>query len=201
MTEQAGQQSGPEQPGRPRSIKPGEVTPGMHLWNPYGGRLGHFVAASQARVAPDGNVEIDLADGRVGRYRPNFQLHVDWTATDAEVAAREARRGVYEREGETYRAHRINGPDDGPAMADYLVRRDSDGRFGGYIVDLAADGDEQRFGPDACRFEVYDDRGRLIAPTQSLLGALSIFAQPDRSVRWISDRLPAHPDNFEPEVE
>ncbi len=54
-------------------------------------------------------------------------------------------------------------------MADYLVRRDSDGRFGGYVVDLAKNGGPEQFGPDDHRYEAYDDRGRLI--TQSPLGA------------------------------
>ena len=191
MTEQAGQSRERGQTERPRSVKPGQVTPGMHLWNAYGGQAGHFVAASEGRLADDGSIEIDLADGRVGRYRPNFHLHVDWHATDAEIAAREARRGVYEANGEIYRAHRIDSPDDGPAMADYTVRRDSDGRFGGYIVDLAQDSGPAQFGPDDYRFEAYDDRGQLITPTQSLLGALSIFAQPNRQeIGWIADRRP-----------
>ena len=41
-----------------------------------------------------------------------------------------------ERGGETCRALQTSGPDDGPAGAGYVVRRDSDARFGGYIVIL-----------------------------------------------------------------
>lgn len=47
--------------------------------------------------------------------------------------------GIYEARGEVGRAPRINGSDDGPALAGYIVRPDSDGRFGGYIADMAAD--------------------------------------------------------------
>jgi hypothetical protein len=34
-----------------------------------------------------------------------------------------------------------------------------------------------------------------VTSTSSLLGALSIFAQPDRGIRWIRDRMP------DPEIE
>jgi hypothetical protein len=111
---------------------------------------------------------------------------------DAELAAH---RRIYERDGVTYRAYQIHGPDDGPALADFIVRRDSDGRYGGYIVDLARDGGPETFGPDALRYEAYDDCARLVAPASSLPGALSVFAQPGRGFRWISDRLP------DPEIE
>ncbi len=94
MSEQAEQEGGSEQSERPRYVKPEAVQPGMHLWNAYGGKAGHFVAASEARLAADGNIEIDLASGNVGRYRPGFRLYVDWEATDREIAGREARRGV-----------------------------------------------------------------------------------------------------------
>ena len=107
-----------------------------------------------------------------------------------QIEARRAALPLYEREGVTYRAHRIHGPDDGPAMADYLVRRDSDQRYGGYVVDLAQDGDEKVFGPEDVRFEGYDDRGQYLAAACSMRGILSVFAQPDRGIRWISDRLP-----------
>jgi hypothetical protein len=69
---------------------------------------------------------------------------------------------IYERGGETYRALQINGPDDGPAGADYIVRRDSDARFGGYIVDTARDDAGHPADPDLDadevphRFEAYD---------------------------------------------
>lgn len=90
--------------------------------------------------------------------------------------------GIYERGGETYRALQINGPDDGPAGADYIVRRDSDARFGGYIVDTARDDADHPADPDLDaaevphRFEAYDDRGRYITITQSLRGAASVFS-------------------------
>jgi hypothetical protein len=114
---------------------------------------------------------------------------------EAEPAERPGRGGVYEREGEIYRAHQIRSPDDGPATADFIVRRDSDARYGGYIVDLAADGGDETFGPEDPRYEAYDDCGRLVTAASSLLGALSIFVQTDRGIRWISDR------SVEPEIE
>jgi hypothetical protein len=117
--------------------------------------------------------------------------------SEAELAERRRHRGVYEREGEIYRAHQINGPDDGPAIADFIVRRNSDGRYGGDVVDLARDGGSEVFGPDELWYEAYDDAGQYIASTASLPGALSIFAQPDR-VRWISDRPPEHATELEP---
>jgi hypothetical protein len=120
-------------------------------------------------------------------------------SSQADLEQRLRHVGVYEREGEIYRAHQIRGPDDGPASADFIVRRDSDGRYGGYVVDLARDGGDEVFGPEDLRYEAYDDAGRYIASTASLPGALSIFAQPAR-VRWISDRLPEHPDQPEPEA-
>jgi|SRR6266487_143635 len=101
---------------------------------------------------------------------------------------------IYEREGETYRALQINGPDDGPAGADYIARRDSDARFGGYIVDTARDDADHPAGPglDADeaphRFEAYDDAGRYITITQSLRGAVSVFSH--QGTRWIQDRQP-----------
>ena len=99
--------------------------------------------------------------------------------------------GVYEKGGEVYRALQLRGHD-GPAFADYIVRRDSDGRYGGYIVDLAADeGPDAGNGPEAYRFEAYDDAGRFLASAQSLRGALSLFAR--RGIRWIQDRRePSH---------
>jgi hypothetical protein len=59
----------------------------MHLWNAYGGRLGHFVVAGEALVAPDGNVELPLADGRTGRFPPDFHLFINWPAMDAAAKA------------------------------------------------------------------------------------------------------------------
>jgi hypothetical protein len=112
---------------------------------------------------------------------------------EAELAERLRQVGVYEGDGDIYRAHRIRSPDDGPATADYIVRRDSDARYGGYIVDLAADGGTEVFGPDDLRYEAYDDCGRYVASTSSLPGALSIFVQPDRGIRWISDRVAVPP--------
>jgi len=108
---------------------------------------------------------------------------------EAALAARLGRLGIFEREGEIYRAHQIRGPDDGPATADFIVRRDSDGRYGGYIVDLAADGGDEARGSEDPRYEAYDDCGRYVAPASSLRGVLSIFAQPERGIRWISDRM------------
>jgi hypothetical protein len=98
------------------------------------------------------------------------------------------RVGIYERERETYRAHAIRGPDDGPPGADYIVRRDSDGRYGGYIADLARDGDPRSVGAGEPRYEGYDDRGQYLARAVSLRGILSVFAVPGEHVRWISDR-------------
>jgi hypothetical protein len=89
--------------------------------------------------------------------------------------------GIYDNGYEIYRAHKINGPDDGPAMADYIVRRDSDGRYGGYITDLAEDGDPDA---DGDRFEVYDDAGQYITATQSLRGAVSVLSHQAR--HWIA---------------
>ncbi len=97
--------------------------------------------------------------------------------------------GVYEARGEIYRALALRAHE-GPAFADYIVRRDSDERFGGHIVDLAADEGPDaarlRNDPEAYRFEVYDDAGRFLAPAQSLRGAVSMFAR--RGVRWVPDR-------------
>ena len=70
---------------RPRYVRAQDVEPGQHLWNPYGGPIGHFVVASQARPAPDGTVEFDAADGRTGRFRPNFHLIINWAAMDAQT--------------------------------------------------------------------------------------------------------------------
>ena len=112
---------------------------------------------------------------------------------EAERAERLRHVRVYERDGDIFRAHQIRGPDDGPATADYLVRRGSDGRYGGYIVDLAADGGGEAFGPDDLRYEAYDDCGRYVASTSSLPGALSIFAQLGPRIRWISDRIAVPP--------
>src|SRR6266704_3236267 len=102
---------------------------------------------------------------------------------------------IYERGGETYRALQVSGPDDGPAGADYVVRRDSDARFGGYIVDTARDDAGHPAGPglDADeaphRFEAYDDAGRYLTITQSLRGAVSVFSR--QGTRWIRDASPA----------
>ncbi len=70
---------------RPRSVEAQHVEPGQHLWNPYGGRLGHFVVASEARPSPDGHVEFEIADGRTGRFRPDFHLYINWPAMDAQA--------------------------------------------------------------------------------------------------------------------
>jgi hypothetical protein len=119
---------------------------------------------------------------------------IEYRATAGQLAeaveAARSRLGVYERDGDTYRAHQL-GLDDRPAMADYLVRRDSDGRYGGYVADLALDDEGNALGPDEPRFEAYDDRGQYLASTSSLRGALSVFAQPGRDIRWISDQLTA----------
>jgi hypothetical protein len=112
----------------------------------------------------------------------------------AAIEARRTALRLYERDGETYRAHGF-GVDDGPPLADYLVRRDSDARFGGYIADLSQDGDTEPYGPEDLRYEAYDDRGQYLASTSSIRGALSVFAQPNRGIRWIADRPP------EPELE
>ncbi len=105
-----------------------------------------------------------------------------------ELDQRLTRLGIYEREGEIYRAHRLR-EDARPPSADFIVRRDSDGRYGGNIADLAQDGGEETYGPEDLRFEAYDDRGQYLAAAVSLRGILAVFAQPNRGIRWISDRL------------
>lgn len=70
---------------RPRTIAVADVTPGLALWNPYGGSRGHFVAASGPRHLQDGTVEIDAEVGRTGRFRPGFELHLNWPAMDAQA--------------------------------------------------------------------------------------------------------------------
>ena len=112
----------------------------------------------------------------------------------AAIEARRATLPLYEHGGETYRAHRMSAHHR-PATADYLVRRDSDARYGGYIADLSLDGGSETYGPDDLRYQAYDDRGQYIASTSSIRGALSVFAQPNRGIRWISEAVP------EPEIE
>jgi hypothetical protein len=72
----AGGAAGParERPGH--YINPGEVQPGMFVRNPYGGRRGLAEAASEPRVREDGIVEIDMVDGRTGRFHPDFPLQL-----------------------------------------------------------------------------------------------------------------------------
>jgi hypothetical protein len=59
----------------------------------------------------------------------------------------------------------------------------------------ALGGGEEVFGPDDPRYEAYDDCGRYMTSTSSLLGAVAIFAQPDGGIRWIGDRM------ADPEIE
>lgn len=68
---------------RPRRIAAQDVQPGMHIWNPYGGHRGYAEVASAARTVGD-HVEFDTMDGRVGRYRPGYELHLNWPAIDAD---------------------------------------------------------------------------------------------------------------------
>jgi hypothetical protein len=81
---------------RPEHVAVTDVRAGMFLWNRYGGQRGRFTAAADARMMPDGTVEIDAADGRTARFRPGSRLDIDWHAADlaaqlaAETEAREA---------------------------------------------------------------------------------------------------------------
>lgn len=75
---------------RPRSVAAADVTPGQALWNPYGGSRGNFIAASEPRHMPDGSIEIDAEDGRTGRFRPGYELHLNWRAMDMRDAELEA---------------------------------------------------------------------------------------------------------------
>lgn len=95
---------------------------------------------------------------------------------------------VYERDGEVYRGQRYSPRGTQPlASADYIVRRDSDARYGGFIIDTARDGRQPP--DDGYRFEVYDDSGRHLARTRSFRGALMVLAMPRRT-RWIAEHLP-----------
>jgi hypothetical protein len=172
--------------------------------------------ADRPRLLTRANQVLDLLDEHEVAYRalgitagrrPAHPLHLRKdTPLQRGLRRRAGRRdhggrksgmSIYEREGETYRALQINGPDDGPAGADYIVRRDSDACFGGYIVDTAKDGQAHPAdpGPDPdagdlpYRFEAYDDAGRYVASGQSLRGAVSVFSHQGR-VRWIQDRQP-----------
>ena len=69
---------------RPRRIAAQDVQPGMHIWNPYGGARGFAKAASAARTVGD-HVEFDTADGRVAKFRPGFELGLNWSAIDADL--------------------------------------------------------------------------------------------------------------------
>ena len=78
----------PEQEDRgiaARDVKPGDV-----IWNPYGGARGRAEVASEVRWLPDGTVEFDAADGRTGRFRPQFRLRLDTGAMARRDAEREA---------------------------------------------------------------------------------------------------------------
>ncbi len=106
--------------------------------------------------------------------------------SDGDGAAAAGR--VYERDGEVYRGHRYSPRGtQSLASADYIVRRDSDARYGGFITDTARDGG--RPPGDGYRFEVYDDSGRHLAGTRSFRGALMVLAMPRRT-RWIAEHLP-----------
>jgi len=74
--------------GQGYSIDARDVRPGMVDWNPYGGRRGRVVVASEPRERPDGAVEFDAADGRTGIFRPQFGLHYDRAATERLAAER-----------------------------------------------------------------------------------------------------------------
>lgn len=65
-------------------------SPTSGLWNAFGGSRGHFVAASHPRHLSDGTIEIDAEDGRTGRFRPGYELHLNWHAMDMRDAEREA---------------------------------------------------------------------------------------------------------------
>ncbi|MBO0817532.1 MAG: hypothetical protein J2P30_20580 [Actinobacteria bacterium] len=95
---------------------------------------------------------------------------------------------IYERDGEVFRAlgYQSRGGQ-ALARADYVVRRDSDARYGGFIADTTKDGGQPP-GDGYC-FEVYDDCGRYLARTRSFRGALMVLAMPRRT-RWISEHLP-----------
>ena len=71
------------------SIEASAVRPGDLIWNPYGGARGHAEVASEPRQRPDGSVEFDCADGRTGRFRPQFRLRLNRGAMDSRDAERE----------------------------------------------------------------------------------------------------------------
>jgi len=75
-----------------RSIRPGEVRPGMVVRNPYGGAHGRAVVASEPRERPDGTIEFDTEDGRTGVFRPHFRLHLDRAATGRLAQQRDTQR-------------------------------------------------------------------------------------------------------------
>jgi hypothetical protein len=72
-----------------RSIHASDVRPGMVVRNPYGGARGRFLVASEPRPRPDGTVEFDTADGRTGRFRPQFRLYFDRAETERLAAERD----------------------------------------------------------------------------------------------------------------
>ena len=77
-TEPAGRELEDQREARPRRIAAQDVQPGMHIWNPYGGARGFAEVASAARTVGD-HVEFDTADGRVAKFRPGFELSLNWT--------------------------------------------------------------------------------------------------------------------------
>ncbi|MBO0820634.1 MAG: hypothetical protein J2P26_07255 [Nocardiopsaceae bacterium] len=160
---------------------------------------------AQAWTAYHPTRQAAVADMLAGRTFLDRQRDHPGTGT-GQVANRSARSEgdggaasrVYERDGETYRAHRYQSRGGlALASADYIVRRDSDGRYGGFIADTTKDGGQPR--GDGYRFEVYDDCGRYLARTRSFRGALMVLAMPRRT-RWISEHLPRDfsPANTEP---
>lgn len=76
-----------------RTVAARDVQPGMIVWNPYGGRRGRIIVASEPRELPDGTVEFDAADGRTGHFRPVFELLLDPAAMDRAQAGRDAEAG------------------------------------------------------------------------------------------------------------
>jgi hypothetical protein len=84
----------------------------------------------------------------------------------------------------------------GPASHCRLPRPPRQRRpLGGNIADLALDGGTESYGPEDLRYEAYDDGGQYMASASSIRAALSVFAQQNRRIRWISEAIPS------PEIE
>jgi hypothetical protein len=87
--------------GQTHSIHARDVRPGMVVRNPYGGARGRFVVASEPRPRPDGAVEFDTGDGRMGVFRPQFRLYFDRAETERLAAERNPQQpGAAERQRE-----------------------------------------------------------------------------------------------------